>query len=312
VPRRLRDSRLLIALPLLGWLALPTAQTQRFVVAIVRLDGTIVPFASYDAGRWQRAWPPAAESVAATPANDSTPSVWRSRGESVPSVWQVWRTSSRSPIQVRVTGVEVVEAHCLKQLALKTSLAPVAGEHPLKSGIAVDSGSVSVTTIEEVGRAGAARAMAERIVVARFSSREAAEAARTGARLPAESPAPAVRLTALYREAGSPRSPMYFVAEKKYRTARFPLDPQCAARTLVTGWLTPTATASYAIAGEKVFLTDCDGKETRTALPLGAIHVAGQVFWVVQEHGYEDEAYLIAEIGQSQIRHPIGVGGGGC
>ena len=45
---------------------------------------------------------------------------------------------------------------------------------------------------------------------------------------------------------------------------------------------------------------------------FAAIRVAGQVFWVLQEHGYEDETYLIAEIRQREIRYPIEVNGGGC
>ena len=50
----------------------------------------------------------------------------------------------------------------------------------------------------------------------------------------------------------------------------------------------------------------------RTALPLAAFRVSGRVFWVIQEHGYEDETYGIAEIGPSGVRYPIMVNGGGC
>ena len=62
----------------------------------------------------------------------------------------------------------------------------------------------------------------------------------------------------------------------------------------------------------KVFLTDCDAKGARTAVPLGAFRVSNQLYWVMQEHGYEDEGYLIAELRQSGIRYPIEVNGGGC
>ena len=50
----------------------------------------------------------------------------------------------------------------------------------------------------------------------------------------------------------------------------------------------------------------------RRAFPLAALRVSGQLFWVLQEHGYEDETYLIAEIGQAHVRYPIEVNGGGC
>ena len=39
------------------------AQSERFALAIVRLDGRIVPFAAYDGGRWERAWPEADEAT---------------------------------------------------------------------------------------------------------------------------------------------------------------------------------------------------------------------------------------------------------
>ena len=57
---------------------------------------------------------------------------------------------------------------------------------------------------------------------------------------------------------------------------------------------------------------DCDAKEVRTGLPLAAFRVSGQLFWVLQEHGYEDETYLIAEIREPELRYPIEVNGGGC
>ena len=105
---------------------------------------------------------------------------------------------------------------------------------------------------------------------------------------------------------------MYFVAEKKYSTARYPEAAQCTAVTIMTGWLMPTDTGTYAVLHPRVFLTDCDAKEGRTAVPFGAFRVSNQLYWVIQEHGYEDESYLIAELRQSGIRYPIEVNGGGC
>jgi hypothetical protein len=38
-------------------MATASAQSERFTLAIVRLDGRLVPFAAYDRSRWERAWP---------------------------------------------------------------------------------------------------------------------------------------------------------------------------------------------------------------------------------------------------------------
>ena len=287
------------------------AQGQRFTVAIVRPDGALVPFAAYDAGRWERAWPEPDEATDAK-AVDSVPSVWRRRDGRVPDVWRVWPSSGAPGITVQVNGVEVVEAHCQRQIALKTDLSSAKAEHPLKFGIAIDSASIPVSAVEEVHRSDAQWAAAERAALASFSQLEAAQATRDRGQLPRETPAPVAQITALYRQIKTPRSPMYFVAEKKYSTARYPEYAQCTAVTIMTGWLMPTDTGTYAVLQPRVFLTDCDAKEARRAVPFGAFRVSNQLYWVIQEHGYEDESYLIVELRQSGIRYPIEVNGGGC
>jgi hypothetical protein len=287
------------------------AQGQRFTVAIVRPDGGIVPFAAYNAGRWERAWPEADEATDAR-SIDSVPSVWGRRGGRVPDVWRVWPASGVTPIDARVSGLEVAEAHCSSQVALKTNLPKASVEHPLKFGIAVDSSTVPVGVIGDVRRSDAIWTAAERAVLANFSKLEAAQAARSREQLPRETPLPTAQITALYREVKSRLSPLYFVAERKYRTPRFPRDPQCSTLTMMTGWLVPRDTGTYSLLDPKVFVTDCDAKEARTGLPLAAFHISGQLFWVLQEHGYEDETYLIAEIREAEIRYPIEANGGGC
>jgi hypothetical protein len=229
----------------------------------------------------------------------------------VPNDWRVWPSSGAGRIEAHVKGVEIVEAHCQGQVALATDLPEAKGEHPLKFGVAVDS-NLPIGSIEEVRRSDVVWRTAEQAVVANFSRLEAAKAQADNVQLLSESSAPVVQITELYREAKSPRSPMYFVAEKRYRTARFPQDPGCTALTIMTGWLVPTDAGTLTLRDSKVFLTDCDAKEVRTALPLAALRVSGQLFWVLQEHGYEDETYVIAEIGPSEVRYPIDVNGGGC
>ena len=128
--------------------------------------------------------------------------------------------------------------------------------------------------------------------------------------MPVETPVPAVRVEAVYSQARTLGSPLYFVAEKKYRTA--PREPGCTDSTVMTGWLVPTDAGTLAILDPKVFLTDCDWKQVQTALPLAALRVSGQLFWVLEEHGWEHEVYVIAEVGPSGVRYLIEVSGGGC
>jgi hypothetical protein len=51
------------------------AQSQRFAVAIVRLDGGLVPFAEYDGARWQPAWPEADRTTEDAPTIDGIDSI---------------------------------------------------------------------------------------------------------------------------------------------------------------------------------------------------------------------------------------------
>jgi hypothetical protein len=288
-----------------------SAQSERFALAIVRLDGRLVPFAAYEGGRWERAWPEADEATGGLPTTGNTPSIWRRRGDRVPTVWRAWPSSGASRIEAHVKGVEIVEAHCQGQVALVTDLPEAKGEHPLKFGVAIDS-NLPIASIEEVRRSDVLWRTAEQAIVANFASLEAAKAQADHVQLLPETPAPVAQITALYREAKSPNSPMYFVAEKKYRTPRFPQDPGCTALTIMTGWLVSTDAGTLILRDPKIFLTDCDAKEARTALPLAVLRVSNQVFWVLQEHGYEDETYVIAEIGPSEVRYHIEVNGGGC
>lgn len=292
-------------------MATASAQSESFTLAIVRLDGRIVPFAAYDGRRWELAWPQADEATSSTPTVDNIPSVWRRRGDHVPNFWPVWPSSGASRIEAHITGVEIVEAHCQRQVALVTNLPEAKGKHPFKFGVAIDS-NLPIGSIEEVRRSDVLWRTAEQAVVANFASLEAAKAQAAHVQLLPEKPAPVAQITALYREAKSPNSPMYFVAEKKYRTPRFPQDPGCPALTMMTGWLVPTDAGTLTLRDPKIFLTNCDAKEARTGLPLAAFRISDQLFWVLQEHGYEDETYLIAEIRQSEVRYPIEFNGGGC
>ena len=168
----------------------------------------------------ERAWPEADETADLA----KVPSVWRRRAERVPDVWQVWPASGGQPVEARVSGVEVVEAHCSSQIALKTNLTRNDADHPRKIGVAADSPSVPVGAVEEVSRTHALWVEVERVVLASFSRLEASRASSSRAQLPSETPSPAAQITVLYREAGSSRWPDDFVAGKKYHSARFPRD----------------------------------------------------------------------------------------
>ena len=287
------------------------AQPRRFTVAIVRLDGAIVPFAAYDAGRWVRAWPEADEAIDPSPTLADIPSVWRERAEPVPRAWKVWPSGRARPIEAQVNGIAVAGTHCQRQVVLTSDLRPVARSSTSTIGVAVDA-AVPIGGIEEVKAQDAAWTTAAQIVRRHFSRMEAGEARTDRVELPRETPRPVERIRALYREAGSPRSPMYVIAEKRYRTPAYPEDPSCARVSVMTAWLVAAADGELALHDATMFVTNCDQKGVSTERPLAAVHVSDQVFWVMQERGYESESYRIAGIEPAEVRYPITVNGGGC
>jgi hypothetical protein len=288
-----------------------TAQSQRFAIAIARFDGRLVPFAAYDRGQWARAWPDADSRIEAPRTVDDVDSIWRRRRERVPPVWHVWPASGGASLEARVNGVEVAETHCVGQLALRTDLPPRRGERPLKFGIAIDS-TVPITAVDPVLSSDPLWTTATQLALTNLSKLEIAAAQRQHVQLPRETPPPTSRITMLYRERSSPRSPLYFIAEKKYRTAAYPQDPTCERVTVMTGWLVPTTSGELVLENPRIFLSDCDRKEVSAALPLGAIHIADRLFWVLQEDGYESERYIIADVASKQTRYVVDVHGGGC
>jgi hypothetical protein len=294
--------------------AVAAADANRFVLAIVRPDGGLVPVAAYDTGRWQHAWPEPNENRRGTVAIDNIPGIWRKRSERVPRTWMVWPASGAKPIRAQVTGAVRVDAHCLSQLALATDLPATDRPQRLELGVAVDS-DVPLITIGKVRHSDPKWRVAARAVLPRFSKLETAQG-RTDRQQPRDPSAPIARLTALYAQtdASLSSSPMYFVAEKNYGAARYPTDATCAAVTIITGWLLPNDANPDAVAlrGTKVFLTDCDATEAHVGRPLAAVQVGGQLFWLVQDHGYEGERYIIDEIRQTGVREAMQFYGGGC
>jgi hypothetical protein len=49
--------------------------------------------------------------------------------------------------------------------------------------------------------------------------------------------------------------------------------------SLEGSWLVRASSGGLTLRDAKVFLTDCDENEVRTALPLAAVHVSNHLFW---------------------------------
>jgi hypothetical protein len=288
--------------------AQPARRTsQQFEIAVVRIDGALIPLASYDREQWSQAWPDAWN-------YPGLRSIWTRRGEAVPDRWHVLPLSGTNPIDGRVTGRGRVHAHCLDVPALLTDLPKApwpSNSSPVPTFGIATHGEVHVTTVDRLKDSSEAWRRAERIVLADFDRREAAQREKQEAPL-VETPAPQARLKAVYQEKDSASSPLYFVAQKVY--GRGPIgDPGCGPQTVITGWLLPMPDGSHRLFAVKVFLTDCDQKELSTLVPTAKITTASsRSFWIAGEFGYEDESNVIFEIEPLVIRRVLQTSAGGC
>jgi hypothetical protein len=186
---------------------------QRFEIAVVRLDGRLVPFAAYAQGQWQEAWPSASRSDDEPKRIEDVASIWRQRNEKVPGVWRVWPQSGAAVIETHVKGIEVVEAHCVGQVALGTDLPALKEEHPLKFGVAVDT-SLTLRPLLDIKQSEALWKTAEHAVTEKFTQLEREKIDGKTPRLsydptPSEAPQPAIVLDRLIGDRTSPGSPLF-------------------------------------------------------------------------------------------------------
>lgn len=286
----------------------PAAQAERFTLAVVwEPNGVLRPFATFDGRTWRQAWP-GPDEFTQPGAIDDIPSVWRSRGERVPRAWHAWPLTGGPAVRLQIMTAQVDDSGCFKQVALGTDLPKAGPSQSSRFGVAVDSSGVAVTAIEEVPPTNAAFTAAEKTVLSSFPLLERA----TSNQRVIESAQAAARLTRLYRDTQSPRSPMYFVAERLYGNPFDPRDPQCMAALVVTGWLVPAANGGYRVTATRAYATDCDREAVRIARPLGALRIGKRSFWALSEAGYEDVQFQIAEIQPSEVTYRLTVDGGGC
>src|ERR1035437_1028828 len=114
----------------------------RFTLGILRRDGLVTPFATFDGKHWNNTWPKPVRHVDEVPVTlGSVPRWWWGR----PGPRETWLASigSAERRELHVTGTNVYDAQCLQQIGLRTDYRPSApppgpGARPYpKDGLAV-------------------------------------------------------------------------------------------------------------------------------------------------------------------------------
>ena len=294
--------------------ALAAADTPRdaFGVGVLRRDGVIIPFATFDGRRWHNDWP-APQTQLVVPVNlASVPKRWW--GPVGPlDTWQAWVNAKERVIHV--TQPDWVGVHCARHLALRTDYAtagviPPEGEQPYPKDGVVVSPPRSVERIQAITPAAMELQPLAPVLLEAFNEAERQTSMRTSHPMPRrvrEQVTPSIE--AAYAFGDSPR--FYYVEAMRMYRQLGQAPGECAASALGTGWFVREG-GSFRSLMTAVDLLPCNGFGASYMLPLGVMRRAGRLFWLAQFSGADHERYAVLELTPKRVDVMISTWGGGC
>lgn len=283
-----------------------------FGVGVLRRDGIIVPFAAFDGKRWSNGWP-APDLDLTVPINlRDVPSRWWGPTGALER-WQVW--TAGEPQTVRVVQPDWADVHCVRQIGLRSDYlppdaAPPRTEQPYpKDGLAVSPAQPVERIAIVPSTSDEARALTPALLDA-FNTAERAIADQHGhpvARRAREGRVPDIE--AIYATGEHPR--IYYVeASRRYRQLGQRAD-ECAAVAFGTGWFARDGDQVRSL-GTAVDLLGCNRSGASYMLPLGAMRVAGKLFWLAQFSGWDHERFVVVDVKPKTVMAVLSVWGGSC
>ena len=292
-------------------------------MGVLRRDGLVIPFGTFDGKRWRKDWLEPHNSVEIPASIRSVPPQWW--GPLGPlETWQAW-TRWGPPLTVHVRQPDWFKAQCVQQIGLRTDyrssqrpVDPKAAPYP-KDGLVVSPplapGAVDPIEIVPIGPAlpevTAAFNEAERKAIKRYEDRSKHP-------VPEKQRAPVpLKVEAVYA-AGNPGGPRvyYFEASKQYDfVGRLNDDARlgrCALVSFGGGWFVREGNGPLTSLRFDVAVVGCNRYQIRYMLPLGALRISGRYFWIAQWSGWDYEEYTIVEIKPDKTEVAQRVWGGGC
>ena len=318
-----RRHRAAIALALL--LAAPAAvrvsgdDRPKFNLGVLRRDGVLLPFTSFDGRSWSIQWPDAFAAVALPISLADVPAKWF--GPPGPgAAWTAWFPDGATR-KLSIGKPTHVPVFCLGHLGLTTDYQggefdPHEPTVP-KDALAV-TGSVEVAPIVQVSLLSADAARVVKDFTDKFneSEKQAATAFSSWKHPWSEDERQAfpIELETFYRANESRPGATDFRTTYVEMVRRFParaLDRGCGLITYARGWMTE-------IAGKKPILTlntrvtYCDRDQVSFMQPLGRVRVGKDSYWVYQMSSWRDEVYSVSRVSQDGVRPVVAVSGGSC
>jgi hypothetical protein len=299
------------------------AATDRGVLAVMRRDGLLIPFAAYKGSRWVAPWPVTARNRELPVNMSAIPDEWW--GGTAPGTWQLHLPGSVTR-PVSTMRPRVYRSFCDTRIGLVTDYrstepVPVPPTDPYpKDGLAISS-EIEVLPIESVDRASPEMARLAETLKAELDTAEDKTLTlirnRQGWTHPLK---PAVRRVQPVTIEAWYRAPMdepgwiasYIEAVRPYSAGLLPEDAGCGLETVFTGWIHQNLTDPRKTRVQLTArVTYCDRRGVKYMLPLGRIHIGSQQYWVYQFSGFDQEWYEVARMSPLKLGFVIESYGGG-
>jgi hypothetical protein len=277
---------------------------ERGVLAVLRRDGIMFPFASFRGSTWTAPWPGGLRNVELPINLESIPERWW--GGWRPESWQAWLSDGTSR-DLRAAAPAQFRVHCAQRLGVRTDYrpseaVPILPSEPFpKDGLAVTAG-VRVEPIEIVRPSDREWSALAVVLLEQFDRAEDKELSSVSATSGWSHPVSRakrhglpVRIESWYRTTvDGDVAVSYIEAVRTYPPG--PDDNGCGLETLFSGWVYDEKGKRTPRADLGARLTYCDRMNASYMLPLGRIRVRGHVFWIAQLSGHESEWYAVARI----------------
>jgi hypothetical protein len=287
-------------------------------IGVLRRDGLLSPFASFDGHEWDAPWPTPQNAGALPIAMGDVPKKWW--GAAGPDAnWTAW-LAGRTSTPLKLLGPLTIQVFCSTQIALRTDYTggPFERGEPTvpKDGVAI-AGNGVMQPIDVVPADSAdARAMAATIAEA-FNREEKAAAnhfSRWRHPIPErERREVPIRIEAMYRSSERTRrgswTTTYVEAVRAFEPGA--KDEGCGLITFGRAWVHEKAGSKPRVdLGARV--TYCDRADASYMLPFGRMIVHDEVYWIYQTSSWRDELYTVARVTPREVRPVVAVSGGFC
>lgn len=298
---KMRAMLLPLCVALLAPAPRPTAEAgaTSFMLAVLRRDGVVVPFAAFNGRRWSEPWPDTLPHEIPI-SLDNVPDRWWGI-EPPPRRLQLWKDGARAG-EIALTGLTITNLMCEPRLVLRSdhrTTAPVPPQFVLpypKDGLLV-AGEAQVGTVGMVAPDGEEAQRVLKFAASEFNRQEnIAAGAFTDWRHPVKASQRKlvpITIEALYR---APMDDAGWTAYFMEAVRQYPPEPgakdTCGISTYASGWVNVSAKGRARV---KVTarVTYCDRKGVGYMLPLGLVQARDRAYWVFQHSGFEYESYEV-------------------